>query len=201
MLFPLARHLTRQRRVSTIRTAYNGATRNWLMLPSGSRWVELKAGGEADSFEVQEGQVVRVDYTARLDDGKEISRATASFKLGSNSSAVCEAVNEVTTGMRLGDVRRCVLARHALAHTKISPACGVVCGLTRLSRVCICRVRAPPSSRKNPRVLVNAPPGEMLEYDVVRACVCSIPLEINIHDDDDVMCRALLPALLRARRS
>ena len=82
------------------RSAYNGAQRDWQLLASGSRWCEIRKGGEPDSFEVQPGQVVRVEYIAKLDDGTRVVGSTASFKLGNASPAVCTAVQEAVPGMR-----------------------------------------------------------------------------------------------------
>ena len=88
--------------------AYNGTSRNWAMLPSGTRWCELTAGGnDSDATPVQESQVVRVHYVCRLDDGSSLVDSTASWRLGTRSSAVCAALDEVVPGMRLGDTRRC----------------------------------------------------------------------------------------------
>lgn len=81
------------------------STRDWQLLPSGTRWTELAAGDDPERFMVQDGQTVRVAYTVRLDDGSElISQSTASFRIGSGS--VCAALDEGTVGMRLGDRRR-----------------------------------------------------------------------------------------------
>ena len=74
------------------------------MLPSGLRWCDLHKGGGNDGTTVQVGQVVRVDYIARLDDGTRIAGGTSSFRLG--AGAVCAAIDEVVPGMRLGDTRR-----------------------------------------------------------------------------------------------
>ena len=86
----------------------SSTTRNWRMLPSGARWCLLQRGSVEDTGEVQTGQVVRVEYAARLDDGREITRSVASWRLGSNSASICEVLDEVTPGMRLGDMRRYV---------------------------------------------------------------------------------------------
>ena len=88
--------------------AYNGASRGWAMLPSGTRWCELRAGGNEDEVPaVQVGQVVRVHYVCRLDDGTRIAGGTASFRLGSRTGAICAALDDVVPGMHLGDMRRC----------------------------------------------------------------------------------------------
>lgn len=95
------------RAACSVRGAYNGASRSWTLLPSGSRWRELRAGAEEDAPPaVLEGSVVRVDYTARLDDGTQVAKATASFRVGTGASGVCAALDEVTDGMQLGDCRR-----------------------------------------------------------------------------------------------
>lgn len=81
----------------------------WQVLPSGSRWMELHASGNSvDHVEpVESGQVVRVEYMVRLNDGTRVGGArTASFRIGNASSAVCAALEEVAPGMRLGDTRR-----------------------------------------------------------------------------------------------
>ena len=49
----------------------SSSTRSWQMLPSGARWTLLKASEEPEPLEVQSGQVVRVEYTARTDDGRK----------------------------------------------------------------------------------------------------------------------------------
>ena len=106
------------------RTAYNGAQRDWSTLPSGSRWCEIRQGGEPESFGVQEGQVVRVDYVARLDDGTRVVGSTASFKIGSASSAVCAALEEVVPGMKYVPSHACTCP--AFSDFFILRAC--VCG-------------------------------------------------------------------------
>ena len=75
------------------------------MLPSGTRWCELRAGGSEYEDAVEEGQTVRIDYACRLDDGTRLAGGTASFRLGKKSGAVCHALDEVVLGMRLGDMR------------------------------------------------------------------------------------------------
>ena len=78
------------------------------MLPSGTRWCELRAGGnEGEVPAVQVGQVVRIHYVCRLDDGTRIAGGTASFRLGSRTGAICAAIDDVVPGMHLGDTRRC----------------------------------------------------------------------------------------------
>ena len=87
------------------------------MLPSGARWRVLKADGDQE-FEAISGQVVRVHYTARLDDGREIANTSASLRLGASSAAVCAVLDEVTPGMRLGDMRR-----YAIQYAHVSIPC------------------------------------------------------------------------------
>jgi len=78
------------------------------MLPSGTRWCELRAGGnESAEGTVEDGQVVRIDYVCRLDDGSRVAGGSASFRLGKRSGVVCHAIEEVVPGMGLGDTRRC----------------------------------------------------------------------------------------------
>lgn len=88
--------------------AYNGTSRSWQMLPSGVRWCELRAGGSDNETVVQTGQVVRVDFVCRLDDGTKIASGTGtSFRLGNRSGNICAALDDVVPGMQLGDTRRC----------------------------------------------------------------------------------------------
>lgn len=77
------------------------------MLPSGTRWCELEAGGNSDHAAVEDGQVVRVEYICRLDDGSRVAGGTASFRLGAKTGSVCAALEDVVPGMQLGDTRRC----------------------------------------------------------------------------------------------
>lgn len=93
---------------SAVRLVRCHASRNreWNMLPSGqARWTLLKAA-EPDAFQVKEGHVVRMQYVARLDDGRECAKGTLSYRIGSRSDGVCAAVEEASEGMRLGDTRR-----------------------------------------------------------------------------------------------
>ena len=105
-----------------------------------------------------------MDYSARLDDGRQIVKSTASFKIGAGSASVCAVLEEVAPGMRLGDTRR---------------------------------VRAPPSSRKGPRVLAAAPDGQIIEYDVTLTGVVS---HMRIHTISDTSQRGddPLTALMEA---
>ena len=116
------------------RWAFNGSKREWALLPeTGATWRAISAGGDqTEGAEAYDGQVVRVEYTVRLDDGSHVASATSSFRTGSQSTGVCACIEEVVRGMRLGDTRR---------------------------------VRAPPSARRGPR-LHRAPSTGALEYDV-----------------------------------
>ena len=76
-------------------------------MPSGVRWCDLRAGGNGgESKKVEDGQVVRVEYVCRLDDGTQVASSIASFRIGNQSAAVCAALDEVAAGMSLGDTRR-----------------------------------------------------------------------------------------------
>ena len=47
---------------------------------------------------------MRIEYVAKLDDGSEVARRTASFKVGRGS--MCAAIEEGVCGMSVGDRRR-----------------------------------------------------------------------------------------------
>ena len=65
--------------------------------------MDTKKGDQGDP-PVEKGQTVRIDYVASLDDGAEVARATASFRIGQGQ--VCEAIDVGIDGMRVGDRRR-----------------------------------------------------------------------------------------------
>lgn len=94
------------------RGAYNGSSRGWKTLPNtGSLWRSLYSLESPDepgaASPVKLGQVVRVDYTASLDDGTVVATSTASFRVEPPSGRVlCAAIEEAVPGMRLGDTRR-----------------------------------------------------------------------------------------------
>jgi len=94
------------------RSAYNGSSRGWKTLPNtGSLWRSLYSLESPDepgaASPVKLGQVVRVDYTASLDDGTVVATSTASFRVEPPSGRVlCAAIEEAVPGMRLGDTRR-----------------------------------------------------------------------------------------------
>lgn len=75
----------------------------WRTLASGVRVRDVSHGTQGDD-PVQAGQAVRVQYVAKLDDGSEIVRRTASFKIGNGT--VCQALEDGVCGMRLGDRRK-----------------------------------------------------------------------------------------------
>lgn len=75
----------------------------WQSLRSGLRQRQVSFGDQEDE-PVEEGQTVRINYTARLQDGAEVARGTASFKIGS-SSRICDALDDGVRGMRVGDRR------------------------------------------------------------------------------------------------
>ena len=78
--------------------------REWQLMPSGLRVLEVSKGERGD-FPVKDNQTVRVTYAVRLDDGVEVIRRSGlSYKIGNGS--VCEALSEGVLGMRVGDRRR-----------------------------------------------------------------------------------------------
>ena len=91
-------------RVSLVRALSSQAREGWRLLPSGLRVRHVKSGELGDD-PVDVGQTVRVQYSARLEDGREVvSKLVASFRVG--GGGVCAAIDDGVVGMRVGDRRR-----------------------------------------------------------------------------------------------
>ena len=91
-------------RVSLVRMLSSQAREGWRLLPSGLRVRHVKSGELGDD-PVDVGQTVRVQYSARLEDGREVvSKLVASFRVG--GGGVCAAIDDGVVGMRVGDRRR-----------------------------------------------------------------------------------------------
>ena len=81
-------------------------TSDWKQLSNGVRVRNISLGNQDDK-PVGEGQSVRVEYVARLDDGSEIVACTTSFKQGKGSKgSICAAIDEGVLGMCVGDRRK-----------------------------------------------------------------------------------------------
>jgi FKBP-type peptidyl-prolyl cis-trans isomerase (trigger factor) len=92
-----------------------------VVLPSGNRWRELRSASVDDGEATQDGQVVRVEYVVRLDDGTVVCPVIASsFRLGSTSGTVCAALEEAALGMRLGETRRLRAAPRSHRGTRVA---------------------------------------------------------------------------------
>jgi hypothetical protein len=91
-------------RISLVRALSSQAREGWRLLPSGLRVRHVKSGELGDD-PVDVGQTVRVQYSARLEDGREVvSKLVASFRVG--GGGVCAAIDDGVVGMRVGDRRR-----------------------------------------------------------------------------------------------
>ena len=88
-------------RISLVRALSSQAREGWRLLPSGLRVRHVKSGELGDD-PVDVGQTVRVQYSARLEDGREVvSKLVASFRVG--GGGVCAAIDDGVVGMRVGD--------------------------------------------------------------------------------------------------
>lgn len=76
----------------------------WRVLGSGLQQRQVSYGDQDDE-PVDDGQTVRIDYVARLQDGTEVTRGTASFKIGT-AGRICDALDQGVRGMRVGDRRQ-----------------------------------------------------------------------------------------------
>ena len=100
----LVRALRSPSHVSLARALSSQAREGWRLLPSGLRVRHVKSGELGDD-PVDVGQTVRVQYSARLEDGREVvSKLVASFRVG--GGGVCAAIDDGVVGMRVGDRRR-----------------------------------------------------------------------------------------------
>jgi len=75
----------------------------WSTGANGLRYRSVSFGDQGDN-PISKGQAVRVEFSAKLDDGSEVAHAVKSFKVG--SGAVCAAIEEGVIGMRVGDRRK-----------------------------------------------------------------------------------------------
>lgn len=75
----------------------------WTLTPQGARLRTVSRGAQGDP-PVVKGQAVRVEFVARLEDGKELAHAVRSFKLG--HSSVCDVLDQGVVGMCVGDRRK-----------------------------------------------------------------------------------------------
>jgi len=75
----------------------------WSTGANGLRYRSVSFGDQGDN-PISKGQAVRVEFSAKLDDGSVVAHAVKSFKVG--SGAVCAAIEEGVIGMRVGDRRK-----------------------------------------------------------------------------------------------
>ena len=95
-------------RVSLVRMLSSQAREGWRLLPSGLRVRHVKSGELGDD-PVDVGQTVRVQYSARLEDGREVvSKLVASFRVG--GGGVCAAIGGACSAYQLA-----MAARRALS--------------------------------------------------------------------------------------
>eukprot|EP00966_Prymnesium_polylepis_P025388 585394-Prymnesium_polylepis.2 len=78
-------------------------SKEWQNTANGLRIREVAQGDQGDE-PVMTGQAVRVEFAARLEDGREVAHAVKSFKLGNGS--VCAAIEQAVVGMRVGDRKK-----------------------------------------------------------------------------------------------
>ena len=84
-------------RISLVRALSSQAREGWRLLPSGLRVRHVKSGELGDD-PVDVGQTVRVQYSARLEDGREVvSKLVASFRVG--GGGVCAAIDDGVVGI------------------------------------------------------------------------------------------------------